>query len=193
MALIFLLENGIIYSHKGSYMISVRWANINDIEEMCKVNTQSWLTTYKSILPKDVLDKRIASEETRIINTKKDLIEHPDNIKLVGLVDERVVGMCLAGESETNSFKDAGEIYNLYLLKEYQGLHLGSMMFERAIIELLKQGYNDLVLKCISNNPSCKFYENKGGKLVEVIDCQIYGYPVKENIYFYEDIKKLMK
>ncbi len=174
-------------------MISVRWANINDIEEMCRVNTQSWLTTYKDILPKYVLDQRILSEETRIINTKKDLIEHPDNIKLVGLVDDKIVGMCLAGESETESHKEAGEIYNLYLLEEYQGLHLGSKMFERAIIELIKQGYSDLVLKCISNNPACKFYESKGGKLVEVIDCNIYGFPVKENVYFYENIKKLIK
>ncbi len=54
-----MIKNDIIYGRKGSYMISVRWANINDIEEMCRVNTQSWLTTYKDILPKYVLDQRI--------------------------------------------------------------------------------------------------------------------------------------
>ncbi len=174
-------------------MITVRKANILDIDDMCKVNTETWLTTYKDILPKEVLDQRITSEPTRIINTKNDLIKNPDNIKLVGLVDEKIVGMALAGESETPSFKDAGEIYNLYILKEYQRLHLGSKMFQRAVSELIKQGYTDLVLKCIVNNPACKFYENKGGKLVEVIDTSIYGFPVKENIYYYENIKKLVK
>ena len=51
----------------------------------------------------------------------------------------------------------------------------------------------EVVLKCISNNPSCKFYESKGGKLVEVVDCNIYGFPVKENVYFYDNIKRLVK
>ena len=171
----------------------VRKATISDIEDMCHVNTLTWLTTYENILPREILEKRIASETGRIINTKNDLINNPNSIKLVGLVDDKIVGMCLAGESETPSFKDAGEIYNLYILKEYQRRHLGNKMFKKAIDELIKQGYIDLVIKCISGNPACKFYEYHGGKLVEIINTTIYGFPVNENIYYYEDMKRLVK
>lgn len=171
----------------------IRKASIDDIADMCRVNTLTWLTTYENILPRDILEKRITSEPDRIINTKADLIKNPSSIKLVGLVNDKVVGMCLAGESETPSFKDAGEIYNLYILKEFQRHHLGSKMFKKAIDELIQQGYKDLVIKCISSNPACKFYEYNGGKLSEIIDTNIYGFPVKENIYYYNDIKRLVK
>lgn len=174
-------------------MIIVRKAIISDIDDMCRINTITWLTTYKNILPQEALDKRIASEPRRIANTKADLIKNPDNIKLVGLVDNKIVGMSLAGESETPSFKTAGEIYNLYILKKYQKLHLGNRMFQRAIKELIQQGYHDLVIKCISNNPACGFYERYGGQLVDVIDTNIYGFIVKENIYYYDNIKRLVK
>ena len=174
-------------------MLEVRDARIDDIEDMCKVNTKTWLTTYKDILPDYILEKRIESEKQRIINTKNDLIQNPNNIKLVGLFDNKIVGMSYAGLSETNIFPKAGEIYNLYILKEYQGLGLGKLMFYKAIERLLLQEYKDLVIKCIKNNPSCLFYEKLNGKLITTINTSIYNYNVLENIYYYKDMKELVK
>ena len=174
-------------------MIDVRDAKIDDIEKMCKVNTKTWITTYKDILPKDILEKRIQSEKQRIINTKKDLLEHSENIKLVGLYNDNIVGMSYAGLSETSLFPDSGEIYNIYILKEYQKLGLGKLMFYKAIEKLIEQGYKDLVIKCLKDNKSCLFYEKLNGKLITTINTSIYGYNVLENIYYYKDMKELVK
>ena len=174
-------------------MIYVRDAKLNDIEDMCKVNTKTWITTYKNLLPDSVLIKRIETEKQRIINTKKDLIDNPNNIKLVGICNNKIVGMSYAGLSETNIFPNSAEIYNLYILKEYQGFGIGKLMFYKAIEKLLLQGYKDLVIKCLKDNHSCKFYEKLKGELVSTINTSIYGYNVLENIYYYKDMKELVK
>lgn len=174
-------------------MVEIRDARIDDIEKMCMVNAYSWLTTYKDILPRYILEERLKALDTRIKNTKKDLIEHPDHIKLVALFDDLIVGMSYAGISETKKYPNIGEIYNLYILKEYQHLGIGKKMFYEAVKRLVYSGFNEMIIKCIKDNPSCFFYEKIGGVKIGEDIASIYGYEVMENIYYYDDLKKKVK
>ncbi len=67
-------------------MISVRWANINDIEDMCKVNTQSWLTTYEmTIKPEyfELVKAGIKKYEVRTNDDRRKKMHVGDVIRLI--------------------------------------------------------------------------------------------------------------
>jgi ribosomal protein S18 acetylase RimI-like enzyme len=60
-----------------------------------------------------------------------------------------------------------GEIYEIYLLPEYQGIGLGTRLFLAARRELARFGFDSVVVWALADNDSaCRFYRNAGGRRV---------------------------
>ena len=49
-----------------------------------------------------------------------------------------------------------------------------------------EKGYREMIIGCLSENPSCGFYEKIGGRLTEENACMIGGRDYRESIYRYE-------
>ena len=60
-----------------------------------------------------------------------------------------------------------GEVYEIYLLPEYQGVGLGTRLFLAARRELARFGFDSVVVWALADNEqACRFYRNAGGRKV---------------------------
>ena len=76
----------------------------------------------------------------------------------------------------------------MYLLNKVKKNGYGRILFEKAVSELKKMNFNDMIIYCLKDNSTTKFYEHMGGKLVFEKERNIGGKDLIENVYYYENI-----
>lgn len=160
----------------------IRKCEETDIPSVIHVITVSWKETYRGIVPDDVLDKREQTEAERI----KKAIERFRNgeKQLVLEINKVIVGFIRYGKSEDQEFTNCGEIIAFYILKKYHGFGFGRKLFEMAVQELKKEGFNKMIIACLEGNPTGEFYKHMGGKYIK--DSMFPVLNLKENIYYYD-------
>lgn len=77
--------------------IIIRKANIEDAKEIVEVKMSSWLTSYKGLIPDEVLKNRQDTMKERIIKTEKQIKEY-NNI-YVAVDNDKVIGTMSYGKS----------------------------------------------------------------------------------------------
>jgi ribosomal protein S18 acetylase RimI-like enzyme len=71
------------------------------------------------------------------------------------------------GRNRARSLHFEGEIYELYLRPEFQGLGFGRRLFTSARRDLLQSGLKSMVIWALSDNdPATEFYRALGGRMV---------------------------
>lgn len=167
----------------------IRKAKEEDAKDIAYVNAYTWLTTYKGLMPDELLEERVKTIDDRvpkIINA----IKTKDNF-YVALVDNKVVGIMSYGKSRNQDYIDSGEIKSIYILKDYQGLGLGKSLFMTGIKELLNMGFNSMILNVLELNDAFLFYQKYGGKKVsEKID-DFGGTILKENVMYFDNLEDI--
>ena len=167
----------------------IRKAKEEDAKEIAYVNTYTWLTTYKGLMPDELLEERVKTIDDRvpkIINA----IKTKDNF-YVALDGNKVVGIMSYGKSRNQDYIDSGEIKSIYILKDYQGLGLGKSLFMTGIKELLNMGFNSMILNVLEGNDAFLFYQKYGGKKVsEKID-DFGGTILKENVMYFDNLEDI--
>ena len=82
---------------------------------------------------------------------------------------DKVAGYANYGRNRARTLHFDGEIYELYLRPEYQGLGFGRRLFSAARKDLMQSGLKSLVVWALSDNePAVEFYRALGGRLVEL-------------------------
>ena len=169
--------------------ITIRKATIEDAEDFVKVNTATWLTTYKGLIPDKILEKRKLSMSTRITRTIKDIQEN-NNI-YVATVDNQVIGEMTYAYSRNENFLNSGEITSVYVLKEYQGLGIGKQLFLKGIEECINLGFNSMIVNVLKGNNAIKFYEKFGGKKIAQKKENLDGILITEYIIYFDNLKEI--
>jgi len=175
--------------------IEIKELTLEDIPDYVKVDTLAWQESYKGLIADSILDEVVNNIENYIQkqinkfdNDKKNNIK-----KFVFKVNNEAVGMTGIGKSTYEKYEDIGELYSLYLLNKVKKKGYGKMLFYHDVKELIGLGFNSMVIGCLVNNPANDFYKHMGGKLIEVVTKKIKGYNMTENIYYYENLKELIK
>lgn len=175
--------------------IEIKELTLEDIPDYVKVNTLAWQESYKGLIADSILDEVVNNVENSIQkqinkfdNDKKNNIK-----KFVFKVNNEAVGMTGIGKSTYEKYEDIGELYSLYLLNKVKKKGYGKMLFYHDVKKLIGLGFNSMVIGCLVNNPANDFYKHMGGKLIEVVTKKIKGYNMTENIYYYENLKELIK
>ena len=87
--------------------------------------------------------------------------------------DGSVVGYATCGRSRNALQRNSlyqGEIYELYIRPEYQGVGLGELLFEACRHRLDELSLRGLIVWCLAENmPATAFYERRGG--VAIASC----------------------
>jgi len=82
-------------------------------------------------------------------------------------VGDCVAGYANYGRNRARSLYYDGELYELYLRPEFQGLGFGRKLFGAARRDLVQSGLQSLVVWALSDNePAVGFYRALGGKAV---------------------------
>jgi ribosomal protein S18 acetylase RimI-like enzyme len=94
----------------------------------------------------------------------KDAIRRAANVLVIEIGGD-VVGYATLGRNRARQLPQQGEIYELYLKPEYQGIGLGTRLFAAARKQLRAHGLKGLVVWALEDNTNAiSFYAGQGGR-----------------------------
>ncbi|MBL8584658.1 MAG: GNAT family N-acetyltransferase [Rhizobiaceae bacterium] len=141
--------------------IDIRKAEPRDADAIADVHQAAWHGAYAGIIPHKAL--------TSMINRRgrewwANAIRRAASV-LVVEVGGKVAGYATLGRNRARELPQQGEIYELYLAPECQGIGLGTRLFETARQRLAANGLSGLVVWALEENSGAlDFYHGAGGR-----------------------------
>ena len=144
-------------------LIEIRRAKSSDAAALAATHDEAWRTAYRGIIPGPELDKLINRRGTQ---WWEGAIRKGSRISILAFGDT-IAGYGNYGRNRARSLPYDGEIYELYLRPEFQGLGFGRKLFSAARRDLVQSGLQSLVIWALSDTePAVGFYRALGGKAV---------------------------
>ncbi len=144
-----------------SITAETRRATVEDAQSISTIHMESWKSAYAGLVPFSALARMI---NRRGLDWWETAIRR-STIILVIEVGEEIAGYATLGPNRVNTLPFEGEVYEIYLRPEYQGIGLGTKLFADAKRELNHRGYKGLVVWSLTDNdPALSFYQNAGGR-----------------------------
>ncbi len=171
---------------------TIRRAFVEDAPGMARVHVDSWRTTYKGIVPDEVLAN--LSYEQREQMWRQGL-SNPDRKTYEYVAKDergRIVGFISGGPERDGNLIYKGELYAIYILKEAQHHGLGHRLTLTLVESLVQTGLYSMLVWMLADNPSRRFYESLGGKYVSTKQYEAGGRKLDEIGYGWEDIRMLL-
>ncbi len=158
----------------------IRPARLADAVDLAKVHGSAWRGAYLGIISGLALERMVAR---RGASWWAGAIRRKNEI-LVLDCDKVVAGYATLGPSRLRSLPYRGEIYEIYLMPEYQGLGFGRRLFQAGRDTLGRYGLQTLVVRVLADNePACRFYESVGGRKVAEMSDYVGPDPMPISIY----------
>ncbi len=141
--------------------IGIRKAEPRDAEAIADVHHLAWRGAYSGIIPHRALNRMI---DRRGPDWWANAIRRAATV-LVVEIGGKLAGYATIGRNRARELAQQGEIYELYLRPEYQGIGLGSRLFAAAREKLADSGLKGLVVWALEENSGAlSFYEGAGGR-----------------------------
>lgn len=167
----------------------IRLAKESDAAGIAKVHVDSWRTTYKGIVPDAYLFETL-TYETRMKNWQGNLGR--GHVFVAEDEEQGIVGFANGGKERSGRYpKYDGELYAIYILKEFQKKEIGRKLMAHVVDYLVNNGFHSMLVWVLEENPSRTFYEKTGGKCVDVETIQIGGRNLQELAYGWENLQEL--
>ncbi|NMH73606.1 GNAT family N-acetyltransferase [Bacillus sp. RO2] len=168
-------------------VFKIRKATLSDTKGIARVHVESWKTTYAKIVPDEYLNNLTYESREQIwINS----------IPIGGVyVAEdnggEIVGFSSGGKERSGKYDGYdGELYAIYILKEYQGQGVGKALVQPIVDEIIGMGLSTMLVLVLKDNESRLFYEALGGKKLDELEVQIAGKKLSEVVYGWENLKE---
>ena len=143
--------------------IGVRRAELKDATAITEVHDAAWRNAYQGVIHARELSRTIAR---RGPHWWQRAIQRGAAVIVIE-AGGAITGYATYGANRARELPQKGEIYELYMKPEYQGLGLGTRLFLAARRELIRAGYPTSVVWALADNQAaCRFYQNAGGKRV---------------------------
>ncbi len=142
--------------------IKVRKSKAADAAALAGVFAGSWRLAYSGIIPgahlEDLIRRRGQAWWLNAIRSGDEIL----TLTFAG----KITGYATFGRARARApFK--GEIYELYLAPDYQGLGFGEHLFEACRHGLDERGLRGLLVWALADNEgACDFYRRRGGRAV---------------------------
>jgi ribosomal protein S18 acetylase RimI-like enzyme len=171
----------------------IRSAELNDAEGIAYVHVTARQETYRGLMPDSVLDT--LSMERRARQWKETLEDasnsyHPT---LVAESERKIIGFANYGQERDGNPEYRGELFAIYILKEYQGRGIGRKLIQKTAEGLLTFKLASMLVWVLSDNPYQKFYERLGGVYLREKSLPIGDTMLMEKAYGWKDIRPLVK
>ena len=147
----------------STVLIEIRQAKPADALAVAQTHDEAWRAAYQGISPGPELDKLI---NRRGPDWWESAIRKGSRVAVMAFGDT-IAGYSNYGRNRARSLYYDGEIYELYLRPEFQGLGFGRRLFSAARRDLMQSGLKSLVIWALSDNePAVAFYRALGGQPV---------------------------
>jgi ribosomal protein S18 acetylase RimI-like enzyme len=163
-------------------LVSIRHAKPDDAPALSRVFDTTWREAYLGVIPGVTLEKMFARRGERwwrsTVTRGRPLV--------VLDVGQGVVGYASYGRCRDRALSADGEIDELYLLPEYQGLGFGRRLFKAVCNDLRHREMSRIAVWALAENErACAFYENMGGRRVTRVEERIGGTPLVKVAYLF--------
>ncbi|QDZ01774.1 GNAT family N-acetyltransferase [Nitratireductor mangrovi] len=146
---------------KTALTIDIRRAEESDASAIADVHMEAWRGAYAGIIPYRALAKMI---NRRGAAWWASAIRRAASVLVVECGGE-IAGYATLGRNRARELPQQGEIYELYLRPQYQGVGLGTRLFAEARDKLAAHGLKGLVVWALEENGNAvSFYQGAGGR-----------------------------
>ncbi len=144
-------------------VITIRNAREGDAEGIAAVHDAAWRGAYRGLIPGLELERMIAR---RGPSWWQSAIRRGSRLLVLDF-DETIGGYTSYGRNRVPLLPYGGEIFELYIAPEFQGLGFGSRLFEVARKDLAEHGYPSVLVWALADNErAVQFYLKLGGRIV---------------------------
>jgi ribosomal protein S18 acetylase RimI-like enzyme len=141
-------------------LITIRRAIPGDAAQIAAVHDEAWREAYRGIIPGCELERLIAR---RGPDWWRRAVTQGSRLLVLSL-HGTVGGYVSYGRNRTYSLDYDGEIFELYLAPEYQGLGFGARLFRAGRLDLAANGLETMVVWTLADNSrAIDFYRRRGG------------------------------
>jgi GNAT superfamily N-acetyltransferase len=172
----------------------IRPAQSDDVPGIARVHVDSWRTTYKGIMPDEVLATLRTEDRERTWGATIERIQAGTSAScvLVAEADNQIVGFACGGRERSDHPVYKGELYAIYLLQEYQGQGIGRALWNTVAERLVEQGHTTMLIWVAAENEAARFYEAMGGHPVGTQTEDYGGKLIEEIAYGYDNLPALL-
>lgn len=170
----------------------IRPGTTTDIEEISRVYAQAWKETYQGLAPEPFVNGMNAGAAAQIFRDSLQSTTHSYFFHVAEAPQRRLVGFCDGGKERSHPESGLGELYAIYILKEFQKQGTGRLLFHEAVESLLLSGMKSMVVWVLDKSPYRKFYESLHGTLQPGVKrLEVAGQTLQLVSYRWDDLNSL--
>lgn len=141
--------------------IDIRRADPSDAVAIAEVHHAAWQGAYSGIIPHRALNTMIGRRGS---DWWANAIRRAASVLVIEIGGD-IAGYCTLGRNRARDLRQQGEIYELYLRPECQGVGLGTRLFKAARQKLADHGLKGMVVWALEDNVGAlSFYQGIGGR-----------------------------
>jgi len=144
--------------------IEIRLARADDAASIAEVHDLAWRNAYRGLIPGRELERMV---ERRGPRWWRNAIDRKTRIVVLSF-GKIIAGYATYGRNRAASLPYHGEIFELYIRPEFQGLGFGRRLFTAVRRDLAGHEVRTLVVWALADNErACSFYRRLGGHPVD--------------------------
>ena len=160
----------------------IRPSQRTDAHTMSRIYVKTWRDTYLSVIPFGYL---FGMSEPRQEQAFIHEISSKQTVSFVAEDGGRVVGFITGGTERNGDDIYSGEIYTLYVLKQFQRRGIGGKLVSALATRLNQNGIYSMLVRVLKLNPYRRFYQKINGTVIraerlpfagEIMDVEAYGW-----------------
>ncbi|WAJ27791.1 GNAT family N-acetyltransferase [Antarcticirhabdus aurantiaca] len=138
----------------------LRTAETSDAAALAETHEAAWVNAYAGLIPHRALRTMVGRRDEA---WWRRAIARRAAILILDYAGE-AVGYATVGRNRTPALPAEGEIFELYVRPEFQGIGFGRRLHSGAARLLAERGLKGRVVWALADNaPALRFYENAGG------------------------------
>jgi ribosomal protein S18 acetylase RimI-like enzyme len=163
-------------------LVSIRHAKPEDALGLSPVFEAAWREAYQGIIPGVSLEKMLARRSAR---WWRSTVTRGRPLAVLD-VGQGIAGYASYGRCRDRTIPAEGEIDELYLAPEYQGLGFGRRLFRAVRNDLSHRNMPRMVVWALAENErACAFYGRLGGRAIARVEERIGGVPLGKVAYLF--------
>jgi len=141
----------------------IREATAADAPAIARVHVESWQTTYRGIVPDEVLANLSVDHRARQWAHRLDDPNAVDFVYVAVNDAGAVIGFASGGPEREGDPVYTGELYAIYLLAGQQGKGIGRRLARAVAERLAAMGHGAILVWVLAAHPARHFYAALGG------------------------------
>lgn len=161
----------------------IRRAAEHDAGRIAEIHVETWRAAYRGLIPEDYL---AGLDVHRRAVVWKSIIGAPEEVVLVAVRGDRIVGFCSFLPSRDSAAPpEIGEVAAIYVEPRQWGRGAGRSLMETALDHAGRHGFVAVTLWVLSTNEQAKRFYSQAGFSADgaVQDDKRLGFPIHEIRY----------